>query len=130
MNKQVSDPMKQRERKAQPSSQKVRKSLGSQGKELGQDTWGFQDAWDPRDMQQSQAGIKTIQKGMPRNTRNKDRYAPINHPLMQKKDQKDWEPTIHEQEADSQRNPERKTMKEGSWETFNLAGKNRLTWGK
>ena len=50
--------MKQRKEKAQPSPaqpslQRLEKSLGSPGKELGQDAWGFLGAWDPRDMQQS-----------------------------------------------------------------------------
>ena len=45
--------MKQRKEKAQPSLQRLEKSLGSPGKELGQDAWGFLGAWDPRDMQQS-----------------------------------------------------------------------------
>ena len=49
---------------------------------------------------------------------------------MQKKNQKVWEPTIHEQRAGTSGNPERRTMKEGGWETFNLAGRNRLTWEK
>ena len=67
---------------------------------------------------------------MPRNTRNKDRYVPINHPLIQKRDQNAWVPTIHEQGAGTSGNPKRRTMKEGGWETFNLAGKNQLTWEK
>ena len=60
------------------------KMLGSLGKELGQDTWGIPGAWDPRDMQQSQEEIKTSQGSMPRNTRDKNIYVPISHPMMQK----------------------------------------------
>ena len=41
MNGQVLDPMEQRRRKSPAQSLKARKSLGSLGKELGQDTWGF-----------------------------------------------------------------------------------------
>ena len=51
MNGQVSDLMKQRKEKARPNPQRLEKSLGSPRKELGQDTWGFSGAWDPRDMQ-------------------------------------------------------------------------------
>ena len=50
--------------------------------------------------------------------------------MMQKKNQKGWEPTIHEQRAGTLGNPERRTMKEGGWETFNLVGRNRRTWEK
>ena len=89
MNRQVSNLMKQREEKAHPNPQ-------SSGKELGQDTQGFPRAWDPWGMQQSQVGIKTVQEGMPRNTRNHNKYVPISHPMMQKKDRKAQEPTTHE----------------------------------
>ena len=41
MNGQVLDPMEQRRRKSPAHPLKARKSLGSLGKELGQDTWGF-----------------------------------------------------------------------------------------
>ena len=88
--------MKQRKEKAHPSPQRLEKSLGNPRKELGQDTWGFLGAWDPYDMQQSQVRIKTIQGGMPRNTRNQNRYVSISHPMMQKRDQKAWELTTHE----------------------------------
>ena len=50
--------------------------------------------------------------------------------MMQKGDQKTWEPTIHEQGAGILGNPERRTMKECGWETFNLAERNQLTWEK
>ena len=50
--------------------------------------------------------------------------------MMQKKNQKAWEPTMHEQGAGTLGNPERRIMKEGGWETFNLAGRNQLTWEK
>ena len=86
MNGQVSDPMKQRRRKSPTQPSKARKSLGSPGKELGWDTWEFLGARDPRDIQQSQVEIKTIQGDMPRNTKNKNRYVPINHIMMQKRD--------------------------------------------
>ena len=51
MNGQVSDPMDQGRRKSPTQPSKARKSLGSLGKELGQDTWGFLGAWDPWDIQ-------------------------------------------------------------------------------
>ena len=41
MNGQGSDFMKQMKEKAQHNLQMLEKSLGSLGKELGQDTWGF-----------------------------------------------------------------------------------------
>ena len=50
--------------------------------------------------------------------------------MMQKKNQKAWEPTMHEQGAGTSGNPERRIMKEGGWETFNLVGRNQLTWEK
>ena len=43
---------------------------------------------------------------------------------MQKRDQRAWEPTIHEQGAGTSGNPERRTMKEGGWENFNLVERN------
>ena len=60
--------------------------MGSLGKELGQDTWGFLGARDPRDMQQSQVGIKTVQGDMPRNIRNQNKYIPISHTNDAKKE--------------------------------------------
>ena len=96
MNGQGSDFMKQMKEKAQHNLQMSEKSLGSLGKELGQDTWGFLRAQDPWNMQQSQDVIKKCQGGMPRNTKNKNIYVLINHPMMQKRDQKTWEPTTHE----------------------------------
>ena len=50
--------------------------------------------------------------------------------MMQKGDQKAWEPTIHEQGAGTSGNPKKRTMKECGWETFNLAERNQLTWEK
>ena len=52
-------PWNKGKKEAQPA--KVKKSSGSPGKELGQDTWAFSRAWDPRDMQQSQVWIKIVQ---------------------------------------------------------------------
>ena len=89
-------PHETKKRKGSAQSSKVRKIVGSPRKELGQDTWGFLGAWDPRDMQQSQVGIKTVQGDMPKNTRNLNNYVPIKHLMMQKRNQKAWEPTIHE----------------------------------
>ena len=88
MNGQVSDPMEQGRMKSLAQPSKARKSLGSLGKELGQDTWGFPGAWDPWDMQQSQLGIETFQGGIPRNIKNKNGYAPINHIMMKKRGSK------------------------------------------
>jgi len=67
---------------------------------------------------------------MSRNTKNKNKYVPINHIMMQKRDQGAWKPTIHEHEAGTSRNPKRRTMKESGWETFILAKRNKLTWEK
>jgi len=33
---------------------------------------------------------------MLRNAKNKNIYVPINHLMMQKRDQRAWKPTIHE----------------------------------
>ena len=96
MNGQISDLMKQRKEKAWPNPQRLEKLLESPGKELDQDIWEFPGAWDPRDMQQTQVGIKTVQGDIPRNTRNYNRYVPISHPMMQKRNQKAWESTTHE----------------------------------
>ena len=51
MNGQVLDPMKQRRRKSPAQPLKAKKSLGSPRKELGQDTWEFPGARDPRGIQ-------------------------------------------------------------------------------
>ena len=34
------------------------KIVGEPERKLNQDTWGFLEAWDPRDMQQGQVGIE------------------------------------------------------------------------
>ena len=88
MNRQVFNFMKQRNEKAQPSLQRLEKIAGEPRKELSQDSWGFPGAWDPRDMQQNQDGIKTGQGGMPRNTKNKNRYVFFSHLRMQKRGSK------------------------------------------
>ena len=37
-----------RQKEEESSAHQGQKSLGCLGKELGQDTWGFPGAWDPR----------------------------------------------------------------------------------
>ena len=83
-----------------------------------------------RVVQQSQGWIKKIQRGA---KKHKEReqislYQPPND--AEKRIRKLGNQTIHEQGTDTSRNPEKRTMKEGGWETFNLAGRNQLTWEK
>ena len=67
---------------------------------------------------------------MPRKHKERGKICPSRSPNDAEKNQKAWEPTIHEQGAGTSRNLEIKTMKEGGRETFNLAGWNQLTWEK
>ena len=39
---------------------KGKKSLGSPGRKLNQDTWGFLEAWDPRDMHMARLGLRQL----------------------------------------------------------------------
>ena len=78
---------KKGKKKSNPAFKGQEKSLGSLRRKLDQDTWGFLGAWDPRDVQWGQVKTKTVQGGMTRNTKE-DKYVPINHPMMQKRDQK------------------------------------------
>ena len=88
MDGQALDLTKPRKENVKPSPQRSGKSLGSSRRKLDQDTWGFPGARDPRDVQQGQIKTKTIQGGMPRNPKNKDRCVLISHPMMQKMGQK------------------------------------------
>ena len=83
MNGQVSDLMKQRkEKKPNPALKRLEKSLGAQ-----ENIW----ARIPRDSQEFgileicnkvRLGLRHFKGGMPRNTRNKNRYALFSHPIM------------------------------------------------
>ena len=83
-------------------------------------------------MHQSQGWIKTVQRGV-KELMEQEQISPYQSPndaKKKKKNQKAQEPTIHEQGADTLGNPERRTMKEVGCETFNLIGRNQLTWEK
>ena len=67
---------------------------------------------------------------MPRKHKERRKICPYRSPNDAEKNQKAWEPTIHEQGAGNLGNLEIRTMKEGGWETFNLTGRNQLTWEK
>ena len=77
---------KQRKEKSPTQPSKVRKISGEPRENTSLGYLGFLGAWDPWDEQHGQVGIKTIQEGMPRNTKNKDRYVSISHPMIQKRD--------------------------------------------
>ena len=59
-----------------------------------------------------------------------EHICPYQPPNDAERNQKAWEPIIHEQGAGTSGNPERRAMKGSGWETFNLVGRNQLTWEK
>ena len=67
---------------------------------------------------------------MSRSTRNENRCVPISHPMMQKGIRRLGNQQFMNKGAGSSGNPKRRTMKGSDWETFNLAGRNQLTWEK
>ena len=67
---------------------------------------------------------------MPRKHREWEQIRPYQPPNGAERNQKAWKPTIHEQRVGISGNPKRRTMKGSSWKTFNLVGRNQLTWEK
>ena len=91
----------------------------------------------PRDCQElgilgmcSKARFGLRQFGGAKKHKEREQIYPYQPPNDAKKNQKAWEPTIHEQRAGTSKNLGRRTMKESGWETFNLAGRNQLIWEK
>ena len=69
-------------------------------------------------------------KGDAKKHKEREWICPYQPPNDAERDQKAWEPIIHEQGVRTSENPERRVMKGSGWETFNLAGRNQLTWKK
>ena len=122
--------MKQREEKKKAQFAKVRKSLGSPvvrtrsgypgtAKDSGSLGRAAKPGWD-----------QDSSKGVLRNTRNKNIYIPISLPIMQKRTRK-----LGKQQFMSKGLVPRGTQNEEPWrevagKTFNLVGRNQLTWEK
>ena len=77
----------------------------------------------------ARVGLKQF-KGDAKKHKKREQICPYQSPNDAEKNQKAWEPTIHEQGASTSRNLERITMKGSGWEAFNLARRNQLTWEK
>ena len=69
-------------------------------------------------------------KGGAKKHKEQERICPYQSPNDVERNQKAWEPTIHEQGVATSGNLERRTMKGSGWENFNLAGRNQITWEK
>ena len=69
-------------------------------------------------------------KGGAKKHKEQEQICPYQPPNDVERNQKAQEPTIHEQGFATSGNLERRTMKGSGWETFNLAGRNQITWEK
>ena len=67
-------------------------------------------------------------KGDAKKHKEREQICPYQPPNDAEMNQKAWEPTNHEQGAGTSGNPKKRTMMGSGWETFNLAGRNHLTW--
>ena len=77
----------------------------------------------------ARVGLRQFKGGAKKHKKQEQIY-PYQPPNDVERNLKAWKPTIHEQGADTSKNPWRRTMKGSGWENFNLAGRNKLTWEK
>ena len=77
----------------------------------------------------TRVGLRQFKRGAKKH-KKREHICLYQPPNDLERNQKAWEPTIHEQGTGISGNLERRTMKGSDWGTFNLAGRNQLTWEK